>query len=271
MDELKEYQPMEPNQSPPPPPKKVNPYIVIAIIAALVLLMIAVLAFLYNKSQNEKRELQAQLSETEKQLEVKNAAFAALKDEQREQKSIIQALQDQIDEILDVADSDPIIIDTQISEQLRSIKELVTKEYIYTNASRREANKTWLWGWDMPFSDTSLLVTYDGTIKAGIDLSKVKISVSESTRTITITVPTAEILGHDLPQETIKVLEVKNNLFNEITFDDYNEFIGAEKPIMEQKATERGLLTEATKEAKTTIRDSLNLLPGMDTYELIIK
>ena len=61
MDELKEYQPMEPNQSPPPPPKKVNPYIVIAIIAALVLLMIAVLAFLYNKSQNEKRELQAQL------------------------------------------------------------------------------------------------------------------------------------------------------------------------------------------------------------------
>ena len=96
-------------------------------------------------------------------------------------------------------------------------------------------------------------------------------SVSESPRTITITVPTAEILGHDLPQETIKVLEVKNNLFNEITFDDYNEFIGAEKPVMEQKATERGLITEATNEAKMVIEELLQIIPGMGGYTLIVK
>lgn len=271
MDELKEYQPMEPNQFPPSPPKKVNPYAVIAIIAALVLLMIAVLAFLYNKSQNEKRELQAQLEETEKQLEVKNDTIVALKDQQSRQQTVIGDLKNKIDEILIVVEPDPVITTANINEQLNSIQELVTKEYIYTNASRREANKTWLWGWDMPFSDTNLLVTYDGTIKAGINLSKIKPAVDEEKRTITILLPKSEILSHDLPTETIKVLEVKNNLFNEITFDNYNEFIAAEKKVMEQKAIDRGLLTDATNEAKTIIRESLNLLPGMDTYELIIK
>lgn len=267
MNEPKAHESLETGTStlPPPPQKKRgNLYFVIVAAIALVLIMIVVLSVFCYKFLSEKSEL-------EKQLEVKNDAFAALEAQQNEQQTKIQNLQRQLEDLFHVEEPDPVITVSQIEEQLSSIKELATKEYIYTNASRREANKTWLWGWDMPFSDTSLLVTYDGTIKAGIDLNKVKVSVSESPRTITITVPTAEILGHDLPQETIKVLEVKNNLFNEITFDDYNEFIGAEKPVMEQKATERGLITEATNEAKMVIEEFLQIIPGMGGYTLIVK
>lgn len=262
-------QELERDTNAPPTKMKINPYIVIAIVAvaAAIIGAIVLLTFFFNKSQNEKRELQAQLEETEKQLEVKSAAIVALEDRQREQQTMIEKLE----ELLNVKVPDPVITPANIDEQLNSVQELVTKEYIYTNASRREANKTWLWGWDMPFSDTNLLVTYDGTIKAGINLSKIKPAVDEEKRTITILLPKSEILSHDLPTETIKVLEVKNNLFNEITFDNYNEFIAAEKKVMEQKAIDRGLLTDATNEAKTIIRESLNLLPGMDTYELIIK
>ena len=262
-------QELERDTNAPPTKMKINPYIVIAIVAvaAAIIGAIVLLTFFFNKSQNEKRELQAQLEETEKQLEVKNDAIVALEDRQREQQTMIEKLE----ELLNVKVPDPVITPANINEQLNSVQELVTKEYIYTNASRREANKTWLWGWDMPFSDTNLLVTYDGTIKAGINLSKIKPAVDEEKRTITILLPKSEILSHDLPTETIKVLEVKNNLFNEITFDNYNEFIAAEKKVMEQKAIDRGLLTDATNEAKTIIRESLNLLPGMDTYELIIK
>jgi hypothetical protein len=262
-------QELERDTNAPPTKMKINPYIVIAIVAvaAAIIGAIVLLTFFFNKSQNEKRELQAQLEETEKQLEVKNDAIVALEDRQREQQTMIEKLE----ELINVKVPDPVITSANINEQLNSVQELATKEYIYTNASRREANKTWLWGWDMPFSDTNLLVTYDGTIKAGINLSKIKPAVDEEKRTITILLPKSEILSHDLPTETIKVLEVKNNLFNEITFDNYNEFIAAEKKVMEQKAIDRGLLTDATNEAKTIIRESLNLLPGMDTYELIIK
>ena len=260
-------QELERDTNAPPTKMKINPYIVIAIVAvaAAIIGAIVLLTFFFNKSQNEKRELQAQLEETE--LEVKNDAIVALEDRQREQQTMIEKLE----ELINVKVPDPVITSANINEQLNSVQELATKEYIYTNASRREANKTWLWGWDMPFSDTNLLVTYDGTIKAGINLSKIKPAVDEEKRTITILLPKSEILSHDLPTETIKVLEVKNNLFNEITFDNYNEFIAAEKKVMEQKAIDRGLLTDATNEAKTIIRESLNLLPGMDTYELIIK
>lgn len=266
-------QELERDTNVPPTKKKINPYIVIAIVAvaAAIIGAIVLLTFFFNKSQAEKKALEAALAETEKQLEVKNDAFAALEAKRSGQLTLIQSLQYRIDDFLNVKEPDPVITVVNINEQLSSIQELTTKEYIYTNASRREANKTWLWGWDMPFSDTNLLVTYDGTIKAGINLSKIKPAVDEEKRTITILLPKSEILSHDLPTETIKVLEVKNNLFNEITFDNYNEFIAAEKKVMEQKAIDRGLLTDATNEAKTIIRESLNLLPGMDTYELIIK
>ena len=164
-------QELERDTNAPPTKMKINPYIVIAIVAvaAAIIGAIVLLTFFFNKSQNEKRELQAQLEETEKQLEVKNDAIVALEDRQREQQTMIEKLE----ELINVKVPDPVITSANINEQLNSVQELATKEYIYTNASRREANKTWLWGWDMPFSDTNLLVTYDGTIKAGINLSKI--------------------------------------------------------------------------------------------------
>lgn len=226
--------------------------------------MLLSLAFLYYKSLQANKDL-------EKKLEVKNDALSALEAQQTEQSGIVESLQQQVDNLLNIEEPDPIITSTQIQEQLTAVKELTTKEYIYTNAARQEANKTWLWGWNMPFSDTSLLVTYDGIIRAGIDLSKVQIDINESSRTITVSLPDGEILSSDIPQETINVLEVKNNLFNEITFSDYNAFISAEKPAMEAKAIERGLLTDARDEAKNIISAFLKVLPGIDTYQLDIK
>lgn len=123
----------------------------------------------------------------------------------------------------------------------------------------------------MPLSDASLLATYDGTIKAGIDLKDIKLNVNESNRTITVDIPDSKILDHNIPQETINVLEVKNSLFNKISFNDYNRFIGAEKDEMEKIAIERGVLTEADKNAKEIIKTFLQALPGMDTYNLVFK
>lgn len=135
-------------------------------------------------------------------------------------------------------------------------------------AARREASKTWLWGWTLPFSDTSILVTCDGEVKAGIDFSAVKVDVNETTRTITATLPHSKVVNNNIPQETINVLEVKNNLFNEVTFDDYSAFISAEKPIMQEKAIEMGLLDDADREAEAIIRAFLSVLPGINSYTL---
>lgn len=244
--------------------KKVNIYAVIGIIAAALVLALILATVFAVIAWNDKKALQEQLSEAEKQLEVREDAFAALEAKQREQES-------KIEELLAIADAEPVITTGQIEEQINSVKELVVKEYIYRNAARREANKTWLWGWTMPFSDTSLLVIYDGAIKYGIDLNKVVVAVNEDSRAITVTLPDSKVISHEIPQESIQVLEVKNNLFNEVTFDDYNTFIAEEKTVMEDAAAGRGLPEQANAEAKAVIRDALNLLPGMDAYQLTIR
>lgn len=165
----------------------------------------------------------------------------------------------------------PVITSETLKTQLGTLQELVTQEYIYTNADKRKSTDTWIFGWTRPFSESSLLITYDGSIKAGIDFGAIEINVNERSRTITVTLPASRITDNNIPQESITVVEVKNGLFNDITFDDYNEFISEQKIVMEQKAIERGLLTSADEQARTLIKDFLSSLPGMDTYTLTVK
>ena len=248
MNELKEYQAPENAPNTPPPKKGINPYVIIGIVAAFVSITIAVLAFLYAKTLTENKKLSDRL------------------------------------ELMDIvitppsSENNPIIVDeksvvtsTQIKAQLNSVKKLITKEYIYTGAAKQEANKKWIFGWDMPFSDTTLVIMYDGTIIAGVDLNKINPAINEETHTITILVPKATILSHDLPQETIRIVDQKESLFNDISLDEYNKFVASEKPKREQDAIDRGLLTEATNEAKMVIEEFLQIIPGMDGYTLIVK
>ena len=221
-----------------------KPILLAALILALVLTAVGL-----NSSSREAKSLR-------EQVERQNELIAALNDER-------EAAKDK--EINVVVTSDTI------EQQLSSIRELVTQEYVYTNAAKKESSESWLWGVERPFSGKSILITYDGVVKAGVDLSKAEITVNEQTRTVTVTLPPSTITDNNIPQETINVLEVKNGLFNEVTIDDYNALIVEEKRVMEEKAVEIGLLTDAASEARAIVRAFLELLPGMDTYTLIVK
>lgn len=230
-----------------------------------------------NQTSQELEKKAAKLEETEAALadandhvELLEDTTAALKRQVTGQKENIAKLQNRIKELLHIIENEEVTR-SQLEEQINSIGELATLKYIYTNSSRKTGNLTWLWGWTVPFSDSSLLVTYDGTIKAGINLSEIKFAVNDSSRAITVTLPKSKVLDHNIPQETINVLEVKDGLFNPVTFDDYNKFIAEEKKVMEQKAIGIGILTEADKEAKAVIEALLKPIPGMDNYTLTFK
>lgn len=172
----------------------------------------------------------------------------------------------------DKSDESVITVSSEtLKSQLGPLQELVTQEYIYTNADKRESKDTWIFGWTRPFSENSLLVTYDGTIKAGINFGAIDIDVDEESRTITVILPASVITVNNIPQESITVVEVKNGLFNDVTFDDYNEFISEQKIIMEQRAIERGLLTSADEQARTLVKNFLTQLLGTDAYTIIVK
>lgn len=211
---------------------------------------------------------EAALADADKQVELLKETTAALIDQVTELETENANL---MAELLNIKNDKPIITTNHLKEQVNSIGELATLKYIYTNASRKEGSLTWLWGWTLPFSDSSLLVTYDGMIKAGIDLKDITFAVNESSHVITVSMPKSRILDNNIPQETINVLEVKDGLFNPVTFADYNQFISEEKKVMENRAIDLGVLTDADKEAKATVEAFLKAIPGMDGYTLTFK
>ena len=140
----------------------------LAVVALAVAL--AIMVMLLNSSHKRQHEI-------EEQLKRQNELVEALQEK--------KGLEDTKEEVKVTSDT--------LKEQLKGIRELVTQEYIYTNADKRESTEKWLWGIDRPFSGNSLLVTYDGTIKAGVDLSQVEITVDEDAHTITVILPPSEI------------------------------------------------------------------------------
>lgn len=255
-------------------------------IALIVIAVIAVQrAWNYSKLEKENKELQSSISEANSQLEALEQTQAQLAHAEQQVQlyqestnaltqqvsglnAINEDLNNQLEELLNVEETVPVITRNDLEEQISSLSELVTTKYFYRNATQTTDDKTWLWGWTMPFSDTSLLATYDGTITTSIDLKNIRFNVNQQTRVITVTMPKSKIFDHNIPQETINVLSVKDNLFNKITFNDYNKFISAEKGVMEEVAIERGLLTQADEDARNVVEAFLKTIPGMDTYTL---
>lgn len=210
-------------------------------------------------------------------LSVANKQQNSMEEELQVQKASIEELRKKLGEKQEdeglIHEATPTITNSVISERLTSLQELVTVEYIYTNAGQYVNNNqatVLLWELNVPFTEKSFLVAYDGRIKAGVDLSKAKVNVNDTSHTITVVLPKSQIVSHETFEDSLVVLDEKSNIFNPISISDYNEFVGTQKNNMEAKAKERGVLTNANAEAKTIVKSFLSLLPGIDAYKIII-
>ena len=226
----------------------------------LVLIVVLLAAFLFvnwrlSNARDRERSMEDKLKQNEEQLELQQQVIDGLRKRQKETESFIN---------LDTSE--------QLKSELNSIQDLVTQQYIYTNADKYARNQTWIFGWERPFSQKTILVTYDGKITAGIDLKDVQPEVDEENHIITILLPASKIISNEIPQESITIVEVKDGLFNDVTLDDYNDFISDQKIKMENKAIERGLLTEADVQAKLVVTNFLSNMPGIgDPYVLTVE
>lgn len=146
-----------------------------------------------------------------------------------------------------------------INAEIQDIGELATIEYLYTDAGKFE-DPAEIFGKDIPFSFTtkSFIAKWDGVIKAGVDISKVTVEVNQFNKEIVVHIPTAEILSHDIDDESIETLDEKNGLFNRLKVDDIRKFDGISKDAMEQRAIENGILDKAMENAEKLIYNLVN-------------
>lgn len=165
-------------------------------------------------------------------------------------------------------EAEPVITGDLLGEHLRSAQELVTVAYYYTSMGRFE-NQVDFYGWKVPFTAKSFIVSYDGVIKAGVDLEQLQVSIGGGE--VTVTLPESRIISHEIPEDSLEVFDESDNLFNHITIEDYTAFTRDQKSAMEQRAVDGGLLDRANQEARTAVDSLLRIMPGLEEYTLTVK
>ena len=162
----------------------------------------------------------------------------------------------------------PDITSELINNRLEDAKELTTLKYHYTNMGQFQ-NQSDFYGWKVPFTTKAFIVSYDGVINAGVDLDGAMVKVTG--KKVQIMIPHAKILSHEIYEDSLQVFLEKDSIFNPIKISDYNDFSMDQKQVVEEKAIDKGLLTEADKKSEEAIRDILRLDQYLKDYEITIE
>lgn len=207
-------------------------------ITVVLLLATGLVAWIYGRNaakqryQSEIADLVEEISQREQEIE-----------QLRNEPILVNAVAPEI--VLD-------ILHSQISE----ISELATAEYMFTDAAKFSDSKQ-IKNWDIGITEKSFIMKWSGTIKAGIDLEKIDVRVENDEQKIVITLPNAEILSYEVDQDSVEVLEEKNNIFNRISVNDKIKFDAACEEAMKERAIENGILDKALKYAENIIEQLL--------------
>ena len=148
-----------------------------------------------------------------------------------------------------------------VQNQISQIAELSTVTYSYTELGQYESSKEF-YGTKVPFTTSKFILTYDGVIKAGVDVSKAKIEATGGS--ITVTLPEAQVLSHEIDESSVRVFDEKTSIFNQFTVEDYTAFYADQKKSVEEKAIAKGLLTEAKAQAVKAVEAALAPMAGED-------
>mgnify|MGYP000128733678 FL=1 len=155
------------------------------------------------------------------------------------------------------------ITSTTIRNQLTEINELALYSYDYSKVGKF-SNKLSFNGWKIPLTQKTFIITYDGSIKAGIDLKQAKISIDNEQ--LNITLPAAKILSHEIDENSIEVYDESSNIFNQISINDYKSFATKEKKKNEKEAISNGILEKSKTKAEQTLTTYLQAIPEIKDY-----
>lgn len=130
---------------------------------------------------------------------------------------------------------------------IERIAELAVLEYRYTDVM--ELQRKFIVG-----GQSASLVRFSGILKAGIgDVSSVQAVWDRSSDTVRLTLPPARILTNEVDVSTIKIWDLKRNLFVPITTDFKIQEIAAFRDKVASELEATGFLDEANARASEVV------------------
>lgn len=152
---------------------------------------------------------------------------------------------------------------TTTLEKILEVSDLETAQIFYNAVATKKADDN---------EKVLYYAAYEGTIKAGIDFSKVNITADKETNTITVTLPKAKVLETKVDPGTIEYIFLDKKTETESVSAEANKLCIAD---LERRAEEDSdkLLETATENAKKAIEGLFEpwLIQSNNDYSLIIQ
>ena len=141
-------------------------------------------------------------------------------------------------------DKQPTITRTVILEQLESASELISTKYHYSEVGKFE-NSIDMNGWDIPLTKKFFILTFEGEVDLGVDLSEADVNFQEDT--IQIELPAIKVLNNTIDENSIEVYDESKNIFNPISINDYKNFASEQKEKIEEDIQSKNVYEKAEK------------------------
>ena len=155
-----------------------------------------------------------------------------------------------------------------LKESLADIGEFATQEYYFTEVETYDSSKK-IKDFDIPFTKSRFVYSYDGLIKAGIDFTGVEVDKNDLTKVITVTLPKSKVLSSEIDEGSFQVYDEDQSIFNQISISNFNDANADLKARAEEKAIKRGLLDKADENAKVLIKNFLSSF-DIDDYTVTV-
>lgn len=144
----------------------------------------------------------------------------------------------------------PQITGTYISEKIQTVSDLTTAEMIYHGLITYSDG-------EIPFlTQKQFSMIYSARVRAGVDLSKVTIDVSEDK--VVIDIPDAEIQSIDVDPDSIEFYDERFALFNWTEKEDIVDTISAAKEDVRAKADVDALTQKADEQTALILQSVLS-------------
>ncbi len=146
-----------------------------------------------------------------------------------------------------------------IEEKIIEISELTTLKCNYTDEGTFNGDAKKVLGYDIPFTKKAMQIRYSGTVKMGPDLQgNMTVDLDSSAHKATVTIPHSQILSHEIDEDSIQIVYVKNGIFNSVTPENTNKLRQQSKKAKEKSILESNMLDQADENAISQITTLLN-------------
>ncbi len=143
---------------------------------------------------------------------------------------------------------------------------LLTQEYYFTQVERYTKEKDIISG--LITASSEFMYSYEGSVMAGIDFEKIKISKDENSKTITVDLPESEIQTVEIDKDTFKIYSEKESIWNPLKLEDYNLSLAEFEKTAKQKALDSGILERSDEQAQTLVMNFIRNFPSASDYKI---